>query len=152
MYLSSQSGNVRLTPTRVSLKGSPLPDLAGVNLAGDAAPAGRPVVLCLFDAGQRSSRHVVQQLNEQAAALRQQGVTVLGVQSAVTSDETLNEWKSASPVSFPIGRVTEKSDKSKWVSTVPALPWLILADASHRVVAEGFALDELDAQIKKLAK
>ncbi len=33
-----------------------------------------------------------------------------------------------------------------------ALPWLILADASHRVVAEGFSLDELDAQMRKLAK
>jgi hypothetical protein len=46
--------------------------------------------------------------------------------------------------------VTEKSEKSKWASAVPALPWLILTDANHRVVAEGFALDELDAQIKKL--
>jgi len=29
---------------------------------------------------------------------------------------------------------------------------LILADASHRVVAEGFPLDELPAQVEKLAK
>jgi hypothetical protein len=149
---SSQMGNPLQTPRRASLKGSPLPDLAGVNLAGDAAPASRPVLLCLFDAGQRSSRHVVQQLGEQAAALRQQGVTVLGVQAAVTTEETIAEWQSASPVSFPIGRVTENSAKSKWASSVPELPWLILADASHRIVAEGFPLDELDAQIKKLAK
>ena len=53
---------------------------------------------------------------------------------------------------FPLGRVTEKSEKTKWVLAVPALPWLILTDASHHVMAEGFALDELDAQIKKLAK
>jgi len=152
MTLGSQPGNIRQTPHRAPLKGSPLPDLAGVNLAGDAAPASQPVLLCLFDAGQRSSRHVVHQLDEQAAALRQQGVTVLGVQAAVTSDEILNQWKSASPVSFPLGRVTEKSEKSKWALAVPALPWLILADANHRVVMEGFALDELDAQVKKLAK
>jgi protocatechuate 3,4-dioxygenase beta subunit len=152
MTLSSNSGNVRQTPHRASLKGSSLPDLATVNLASDAAPAGQPVLLCLFDASQRPSRHVVHQLDEQAAALRQQGVTVLGVQAAVTSDETFNEWKSTSPVSFPVGRVTEKSEKSKWASAVPALPWLVLADASHRVIAEGFALDELDAQTKKLTK
>jgi len=30
------------------------------------------------------------------------------------------------------------------------LPWLILTDANHRVIAEGFSLDELDVQIKKL--
>ena len=152
LTLSSQPGNVRQPPRRASLKGSPLPDLATVNLASDTTPAGKPVLLCLFDAGQRPSRHVVHQLDEQAAALRQQGVTVLGVQAAVTSDETFNEWKSASPVSFPVGRVTEKSEKSRWASAVPALPWLILADANHRVITEGFSLDELDAQIKKLTK
>jgi protocatechuate 3,4-dioxygenase beta subunit len=152
MTLSSQSGMARQTPPRAALKGNPLPDLAGVNLAADIAPAGRPVLLCLFDAGQRSSRHIVRQLDEQAAAIQKQGVIVLGIQAAVTSDETFNEWKSASPVSFPLGRATEKSEKTKWVLAVPALPWLILTDASHHVVAEGFALDELDAQIKKLAK
>jgi protocatechuate 3,4-dioxygenase beta subunit len=152
MTLSSQPGNFRQTPRRASLKGSPLPDLTSVNVASNATPAGQPVLLCLFDASQRPSRHVVHQLEEQAAALRQQGVTVLGVQAAITSDETFNEWKSASPVSFPVGRVTDKSEKSKWASAVPALPWLILTDANHHVVAEGFALDELDAQVKKLAK
>jgi len=68
----------------------------------------------------------------------------------VASDEVFNDWKTASPVSFPVGRVTERSPKSRWASEAAALPWLILADANHRVIAEGFALDELDAQIQKL--
>jgi protocatechuate 3,4-dioxygenase beta subunit len=152
LTLGSQPGMVRQAPARASLKGAPLPDLAGVNLAGDAAPAGQPVLLCLFDAGQRSSRHVVHQLDQQAAALRQQGVTVLGVQAVVTGGEIFNEWKSASPVSFPLGRAAEKSEKTKWATSVPALPWLILTDAHHRIVAEGFTLDELDAQLKNLPK
>jgi hypothetical protein len=153
LNLRSQPGNgLRQTRPRAALKGSPLPDLAGVNLAVAAAAARQPVLLCLFDAGQRSSRHIVHQLEEQAAGLRRQGVTVLAAQAAVTSDEILTQWKSASPVSFPLGRVTEKSEKTRWVTAVPALPWLILTDASHRVVAEGFPLDELDAQLKKLTK
>ncbi len=152
LTLRAQGRNVRMGPARAPLTGKPLPDLAGMNLAGDAAPANLPVLLCLFDAGQRSSRHTVQQLGEKAAALRQQGVTVLGVQAAITADETLNDWKSASPVTFPLGRVTEKPGTSKWAATVPALPWLILTDASHRVIAEGFPLDDLDAQIKKVAR
>jgi hypothetical protein len=147
--LSSSSGNIRQTPSRASLKGSPLPDLTTVNLAAAAASAGQPVLLCLFDAGQRPSRHAVNLLEQQAAALRQKNVCVLGVQAAITGDDVFNNWKTASPVSFPVGRVTEKSAKSKWASAVPALPWLILADANHRVVAEGFSLDELDAQIQK---
>jgi hypothetical protein len=95
---------------------------------------------------------VIQLLEQQAAALRQKDVCLLGVQAAVTSDETFNAWKSAAPVSFPVGRVTAKSAKTKWASEVAALPWLILTDAGHKVVAEGFSLDDLDAQIQSLPK
>jgi hypothetical protein len=35
---------------------------------------------------------------------------------------------------------------------VPALPWFILTDVNHRVVTEGFPIEELDAQIKILQK
>jgi protocatechuate 3,4-dioxygenase beta subunit len=149
MTLSSRSGNIQ-APRRASFKGSVLPDLASVNLASDAVSAGKPVLLCLFDAGQRPSRHVMRQLNEQMASLQQRNVCVIGVQTAVISDETFNEWKSASPVAFPLGRVTDKSDKSQWASTVTTLPWLILTDANHQVIAEGFAFDELDTRVQKL--
>ena len=152
MTLNSQPGMARQAPSRHSLKGRPLPDLTTVNLAGDAMPAGKAVLMCLFDASQRPSRHVLLLLEQQAAALGQKNVGVLGVQAALIGDDVFNQWKTDSPVSFPVGRVTEKSEKSKWASSVTALPWLILTDASHRVAAEGFSLDELDAQIQKLAK
>ena len=153
LTLNSQPGSFpRPAKTRASLKGSPLPDLTGVNLTADAASATQPVLLCLFDAGQRSSRHIVRQLDGQAAALRQKGISVMGIQAAVTTDAILNDWKTASPVSFPLGRVTGKSEKSKWASSVPALPWFILTDVNHRVVTEGFPIEELDAQIKILQK
>jgi protocatechuate 3,4-dioxygenase beta subunit len=147
--LRSSSGNAS-QPQRVSLKGSALPDLTGFNLATDGAPAGKPVLLCLFDAAQRPSRHIISQLNEQAAVLRQTNVVVLGIQAAVITDENFNAWKNSGAVSIPLGRVAEKSPKTRWASEVSALPWLILTDANHRVVAEGFSLDELDAQIQKL--
>jgi hypothetical protein len=152
MTLSSNPGNVRQAPRRATLKGSPLPDLATVNLASDTAPAGKPVLLCLFDAGQRPSRRAVRLLAEQSNALRQKGITVLAVQAAVITDESFKEWKDSNSVPFPVGRVTEKSDKTRWASEVEALPRLILTGADHRVTAEGFAPDELDAQIKALAK
>jgi hypothetical protein len=152
LTLSSQSRSIRESPSRASLKGSPLPDLGTMNLAADAVAASKSLLLCLFDAGQRPSRHVVSQLNERTDALRQQGIHVLGIQAALISDDTFNDWKSASQVTLPVGRITEKSEKSKWASTVPALPWLILTGADHRVIAEGFAFDELDAQLQKLPK
>lgn len=150
--LGSVSGMIRQAPRRAPLTGSPLPDLATVNLASDVVPSGRPVLLCLFDAAQRPSRYVIKQLEQQASSLRQQNVSVLGIQATITSDDIFNEWKGASPVSFPVGRVTENTAKSKWASSVSVLPWLILADSNHRVIAEGFAPGELGAQIQKLTK
>ena len=152
MTLSSSPRGVRQPSSRASLKGSTLPDLKAVNLAADAVPAGQPVLLCLFDASQRPGRHIIHLLDQQVAALREKKIAVLGIQAAVISDENFNEWKGAGGVSFPVGRVIEKSGGAKWVSEVSALPWLILADTSHRVVAEGFSLDELDAQLQQLDK
>jgi hypothetical protein len=43
--------------------------------------------------------------------------------------------------------VAEKSDKIKWATEVESLPWLILTEAQHRVAAEGFAIEELDATL-----
>jgi hypothetical protein len=150
--LSSNPGNLSQGPHRATLKGQPLPDLTTVNLSAAAAPAGKAVLLCLFNAGERPSRHVIHLLDQQAAALGQKNICVLGVQAALTSDDIFNGWKSGGAVFIPVGRLTEKSPKTKWVSDVTTLPWLILTDVSHRVVAEGFSLDDLDAQIQKLSK
>ena len=146
----NQSYSVRETPRRPSLKGKPLPDLAAVELGGDAAPAGKPVLLCLFDIEQRPSRRFVKQLADQHDALRQKGLTVLGVQAAVTTADSFKEWKDGNPVPFPVGRLAEKADKTKWASEVESLPWLILTDGNRRVTAEGFAIEELDAKLKGL--
>ena len=40
--------------------------------------------------------------------------------------------------------------RASWGAT--ALPWLILTDKAHKVTAEGFDVDELDAKLKSLAK
>ena len=94
----------------------------------------------------------MKQLTEQYDDLREKGLTVLGLQAAVTTAASFREWKDANLVAFPVGRVAEKADKTKWASDVESLPWLILVDAERRVAAEGFALDELDAKLKALTK
>lgn len=152
IQLGSAGSVGRSSPMRASLKGQPLPDLTALSLATNAAPAGQRLLLCLFDLEQRPSRRLVRLLAEQHDALKQKGLTVLAVQAAVTTAESLQTWKDGNPVPFPVGRVPEKSDKTRWVSSVESLPWLILTDAERRVVAEGFALDELEAQLKAPAK
>jgi len=148
----NQSFSSRAAPKRPSLKGKPLPDLTAMDLNSESAPAGKPVLLCLFDLEQRPSRRFVRQLAEQHDALRQKGLTVLGVQAAVTTAESFKEWKDANPVPFPVGRLAEKADNTKWASSVESFPWLILIDSERRVTAEGFALDELEAKLKGQGK
>lgn len=146
----NESYSYRDVPKRLSLKGKPLPDLAAVELAREAVPAGKPILLCLFDIEQRPSRRMARLLTEQHDALKQKGITVLGLQ--VTPAESLKDWQAANPVPFAMGSVAEKSDKTKWASEVESLPWLILTDANGRVTAEGFALEELDTKLTTLLK
>ena len=98
------------------------------------------------------TRRFVKQLADQHEALRQKGLAVLGLQAAVTTAGSFKEWKDDNPVPFPIGRVAEKVDKTKWASDVDSLPWLILTDSDRQVTAEGFPLDELDSKLKVPAK
>ena len=152
VQLGRNDSSVRMVAPRPALKGKPLPDLAELGLAANAVPAGKPVLLCLVDVEQRPSRRVARLLAEQHAALQQQGITVLAVQAAVASADAVKEWQSASPVPLPVGRVADSSAKTKWATGVESLPWLILTDNAGRVVAEGFALDELDSKLKGISK
>ncbi|MCL5098106.1 MAG: carboxypeptidase-like regulatory domain-containing protein [Candidatus Omnitrophica bacterium] len=140
----------RESPRRPSLKGRPLPDLADVGLSADAVPADHPVLLCLFDHEQRPSRHCMQLLIKQHDSLREKGVAVAAVQAAITTAESLKAWTDENPLPYPVGRVPDKSTKTQWASGVESLPWLILAGRDRRVVAEGFTLDELEANLKSL--
>jgi hypothetical protein len=135
-----------------SLKGGQLPDLTPMGLGGDVCPAGKPVLLCLFDLEQRSSRRLLKQLAQQRDYLQQKGLTVLGVQALVTSADSFKQWKQANPMPFPVGRVAEKGEETKWATEAETLPWLILADRTHRVTDEGFSLGELEARLKEVSR
>jgi protocatechuate 3,4-dioxygenase beta subunit len=140
------------TPKRRSLKGATLPELAGFGLPGDCAPAGKPVLLCLVDIEQRPSRRFLTKLAEQNESLRKKDVTIIGLQAAVISTDSFAQWKDASAVPFALGRLTEKTDQTKWASEVESFPWLILTDSERKVVAEGFPAEELEAELAKALK
>jgi protocatechuate 3,4-dioxygenase beta subunit len=140
----------RARPNATALKGKPLPDLASLGFAADVTPAGKPVLLCLIDVQQRPSRRMTRLLAEQQPALREKGVTVLAAQTAAASNETWDDWKEANPAPFPVSRLTEKTEKTKWASGLETLPWLILVDQKGVVVDEGFSLEELDPKLQEL--
>ncbi|MCX6902337.1 MAG: carboxypeptidase-like regulatory domain-containing protein, partial [Verrucomicrobia bacterium] len=152
LQLRGYSSSSRPAAKRALLKGKPLPDLAAIGLAPEAIPAGRPLLLCLFDCEQRSSRRCLRLLAEQYEAMGKKGLVVVAVQAAATTAESFKTWQQASPMPFPLGRIAEKTTTTKWASEMEAMPCLILTDKERKVVAEGFALDELDEKVKALNK
>lgn len=143
----------RPAPARAaSMKGKPCPDLANVGIAAEDVPKGKPFVICLFDLEQRPSRRSVRLLDAQYESLKNKGVSVIAVQTALVSDEQFQEWKSSAPAHFPVGRVREKTSSASWATGVESLPWLILVDADGKVAAEGFAIDELETRVAELKK
>ncbi len=146
------SGVAFAAPRPASLAGKPLPDLAPLGLAPADAPDGQPLLVLLLDAEQRPSRRALRLLADQAAGLKQQGLGVVILQAGAMTEEAFAAWKQETAPPFPVGRFQDKDAAEKassaWGAT--ALPWLILADKSHRVAAEGFALEELEAKVKNL--
>lgn len=143
--------NIFATLHRVAA-GDPLPALAPLGLGSDVAPTNQPLLLCLFDGQQRPSRHLLRQLTGQHQALRQKGLTVLGVQAALIDRRAFQEWKGSNAFPFPVGQVAEESEQTAWVTGIASLPCLVLTDAQHRITAEGFALEEIDAKLKAVEK
>lgn len=139
-------------PARTALIGRPLPDLASVNLRKEAVKAEQPLLLCLFDCEQRPSRRYVKLLGEQFAALQQKGISVAAVQATVATPEAFKSWQEGAPLPFPVGRVAEKAEPTRWATQIETLPWLVLTDAKGKVLAEGFALEDLDAKLKSVGK
>jgi hypothetical protein len=149
----SASRVVRMSaPQTARLKGKPLPDLARLGLTPTDAPADQPLLALLIDAEQRPSRRALRLLAEQSAALKEKGVAVVIVQAGAMADQDFKTWKQEAALPFPVGGLQGNAEKARAAWGAGALPWLILTDKAHRVTADGFTLDELDAKLKDLAK
>jgi Carboxypeptidase regulatory-like domain len=142
----------RASPQTASLKGRPLPDLAPLGLTPADAPVDQALLAVLIDAEQRPSRRALRLLGEQAAALKEKGVAVVVVQTGTMADDAFKAWKQEAALPFPVGCFKDDSEKARSSWGAGALPWLILTDKAHRVTAEGFPLEELDAKLAAVAK
>ena len=129
-----------------------MPDLAPLGLTPAEAPADQPLLAMLIDAEQRPSRRAVRLLAEQSATLKEKGVAVIVVQAGAMVDDAFKTWKQEAALPFPVGCLKENAEKARAAWGAGALPWLILANKAHRVTAEGFALEELDAKLKDQAQ
>jgi hypothetical protein len=51
-------------------------------------------------------------------------------------------------IPFPVGAIQGDKEKTRIAWGAKSLPWLILSDDVHKVVAEGFTLQELNDILK----
>ena len=78
------------------------------------------------------------------------GVAVLVLQSGDMAEEAFTAWKREAALPFPVARLKQQPEKARAAWGASALPWFILTDKSHRVIAEGFTLDHLDARLGEI--
>ena len=135
-----------------SLLGKALPALAGLGLppAPDAT-TDAAVLLCFFDLQQRPSRNCVVQLAKDAQDLKLGGLAVVAIQAAALDPPTLAGFVQAQRLPFPVGKLETDEEKIRFNWGVRSLPWLVLADKTHTVRAEGFPLAELKDRLAQVA-
>lgn len=133
-----------------ALTGKALPRLSDLGVTCDVA--GKPVLVCFWNAQERPSRRTLRLLAERAAALAEKGVAVIAIQAEPIDEATLSRVTSRCAVTFPVASLNKHAKDMCFAWGVTALPWLVLADKTHQVRAEGFTIEELDAKVDALAK
>lgn len=123
-----------------SLLGKPLPDHAAWS---KDLVEGKSVLLCLVDIEQRPSRRCLGQLVKQAQALASKGVTLVVVQVSKVDLTPHAAFLRAGHVDMPIRMMEQDFETWKLEWGVKGLPWLILTDKAHVIVAEGVSAEEV---------
>ncbi|MBP7052554.1 MAG: carboxypeptidase regulatory-like domain-containing protein [Phycisphaerae bacterium] len=131
-----------------SLLGKPLPDTRPLLDLPAEQMQGKAVLLCFFDMNQRPSRYCLTALAKRAEELGQKGVMLIAVQAADTNRAALEQWFKEQNITVPVGSIQGDAKKVTSAWGVQSLPWLILTDKDHRVIAEGFTVDELSEKMK----
>jgi len=108
---------------------------------------GKMILVCFFDMDQRPSRNCMRQLNSKAKDLKTKGVFVVAVHASKVDDNKLRLWVQKYNINFPVGMIKADAPKTRIAWGVRSLPWLILTDTQHVVIAEGFSLAELDEKL-----
>ncbi len=139
---------VRVNPGR--LTGRPLPDMKQFAIGSDPNRArDKMVLVCFFDLQQRPSRNCIQQLSKRAQELKAEDVLVVAVQASKIEEDELDGWVKKDRIPFHVGMIEGDEGKICFNWGIKALPWLILTDREHIVVAEGFELGDLDNQLEQ---
>ncbi len=108
------------------------------------------VFVCFFDKDQRPSRNCIRALCENADQYEEKGVTVIAIHASMADRNVLNQWAQESNIPFPIEMIKgNEQTHFKW--SIASLPWLILTDKQHIVIADGLSVIQV-AEKSKTAK
>ncbi|MBN1507119.1 MAG: carboxypeptidase regulatory-like domain-containing protein [Sedimentisphaerales bacterium] len=133
------------------LAGNHLPAFEGMAIEhAEDQTKDKAVLLCFFDFQQRPSRNTLMQLTQQADSLAQKGIVVVVIQASQVDGDTLDTWAKDNSLPFLVGTITGDIEATRATWRVTSLPWLILTDSDHTVLAEGFGIGELRAKIREL--
>ena len=105
------------------------------------------VLVYAWDMNQRPSRHFLKQLAAKAALLKDKGVTVILLNTTPVDKPKLDGFLSDSQITWPCGIMTENVEDMQFKLGIQSLPWLILTNPEHNVIAEGFSVDELENKL-----
>ncbi len=108
---------------------------------------GRPLLLCLVDPLQQSSRQCMIDLARKVDTLAAKGVITIGVLTAKVDSKQHEAFRRANHITFPNYLAGDDFEARKAAWGIQSVPWLILTDKKHTVVAGGFRLDELDKRV-----
>jgi hypothetical protein len=133
-----------------SLSGKPLPAFEDIKINFNLKQAkGCKTLVCFFDKDQRPSRRCALKLAKQSKQLKHNGITIVAIQASKVDEDTLNEWLKINGIPFPVGIVQGDEEQIRFTWGVKSLPWLILTDTQHVVIAEGFSVIELDDKLNR---
>ena len=107
------------------------------------------ILLCFFDIKQAPQQDAFN-LAEMASKLAEKNVLVILVEATGSEKKQIDNWAKQHSIKVPVGRLHKEILKrihKAWA--IESLPRLVLTDRNHVIVAEGFALEELEAKIKE---
>ena len=134
--------------TPPSLVGKPLPDFENIRINFNPKKAkGKMLLVCFWDMNQRPSRNCIMRLSKKLQELKERDVVVLTVHASKIERDKLDSWIKDSEIDLAVGFITDQEKKVRFNWGVRSLPWLILTDKQHIVIAEDFSVTELDNKI-----
>jgi hypothetical protein len=151
IQLSSSTIVTRQSPRSATLKGRPLPDLAALGLTPADIPSDQPLLVLLIDTEQRPSRRALKLLTDRAADPKERPVPIVVIQAGGMTEDAFAAWKKETTLPFVTAFLKGDPEKARATWGSSELPWLILADKTHRVAADGFPPEDLDAKLEALA-